>query len=134
MFLAESSVVSPGLVVDTTVTVLLEHGFDLSKPDLCTRIVSREEEIEIEANVTSRAAVIVNGLVGYESYFDRYQSDYTTLSGTVYDTQRGRVQRQDFSVTAVTQRTREGHLTATLLPTALGIDESEMSTIEGIID
>ena len=119
-------------MVDTTVTVLLEQGFDLSKPDLCTRSVSREEEIEIEAKVTSRAAVIVNGLVGYESYFDRYQSDYTTLSGTVYDVQRNRVLRQDYSVTAISQRTREGHLTATL-PTVLGINESEMSIIEGNI-
>ena len=113
-------------------TVLLEHGFDLSKPDLCTRSMSREEEIEIESKVTSRATVIVNGHTGYESYFDRYQSDFTTLSGTVYDLQRGRVLRQDFSVTAVTQRTREGHLTATL-PTVLGINESEMSIIEGNI-
>ena len=118
-------------MVDTTVTVLMEHGFDLSKPGLCTNSVSHEEEIEIEAKVTSRAAVIVNGLIGYESYFDRYQSDYTTLSGTVYDVQRGRVLRQDFSVTTLTQRTREGHLTATLLPTILGINESEMSIIEG---
>ena len=118
-------------MVDTTVTVLMEHGFDLSKPGLCTRSVSHEEEIEIEAKVTSRAVVIVNGLVGYESYFDRYQSDYTTLSGTVYDVQRGRVLRQDYSVTTVTQRTREGHLTATLLPTILGINESEMSIIDG---
>ena len=120
-------------MVDTTVTVLLEQGFDLSKPDLCTRSVSREEEIEIEAKVTSRAAVIVNGLVGYESYFDRYQSDYTTLSGTVYDVQRNRVLRQDYTVTAITQRTREGHLSATLLPAILGINESEMSIIEGNI-
>ena len=120
-------------MVDTTVSVLLEHGFDLSRPGLCTRSVSREEEIEIEAKVTSRAAVIVNGLVSYESYFDRYHSDYTTLSGTIYDMQRGRVHRQDFSVTAVTQRTREGHLTATLLPTALGVNETEMSIIEGNI-
>ena len=120
-------------MVDATVTVLLEHGFDLSKPDLCTRSMSREKEIEIEAKVTSRAAVIVNGLVGYESYFDRYQSDYTTLSGTVYDVQRNRVLRQDYTVTAITQRTREGHLAATLLPTVLGINESEMSIIEGNI-
>ena len=120
-------------MVDTTVTVLLEQGFDLSKPDLCTRSMSREKEIEIEAKVTSRAAVIVNGLVGYESYFDRYQSDYTTLSGTVYDVQRNRVLRQDYTVTAITQRTREGHLAATLLPTVLGINESEMSIIEGNI-
>ena len=120
-------------MVDTTVTVLLEQGFDLSKPDLCTRSMSREKEIEIEAEVTSRAAVIVNGLVGYESYFDRYQSDYTTLSGTVYDVQRNRVLRQDYTVTAITQRTREGHLAATLLPTVLGINESEMSIIEGNI-
>ena len=118
-------------MVDTTVTVLMEHDFDLTKPGLCTNSVSHEEEIEIEAKVTSRAAVIVNGLIGYESYFDRYQSDYTTLSGTVYDVQRGRVLRQDFSVTTLTQRTREGHLTATLLPTILGINESEMSIIEG---
>ena len=117
--------------MDTTVTVLLEHGFDLSKPDLCTRSMSREEEIEIESKVTSRATVIVNGHTSYESYFDRYQSDFTTLSGTVYDLQRGRVLRQDFSVTAVTQRTREGHLTAAVLPTALGIEDSEMSIIEG---
>ena len=120
-------------MVDTTVTVLLEQGFDLSKPDLCTRSMSREKEIEIEAEVTSRAAVIVNGLVGYESYFDRYQSDYTTLSGTVYDVQRNRVLRQDYTVTAITQRTREGHLSATLLPAILGINESEMSIIEGNI-
>ena len=89
-FIAESTVVSPGLVVDATITVLKEHGFDLSKPDLCTRSVSRDEEIAVEAAVTSRAAVIVNGHGTCESYFDRFLSGSTTLTGTVYEMQFGR--------------------------------------------
>ena len=118
-------------MVDATITVLRERGFDLTKPDLSTRSMSRDEEIETEAMVTGRAALIINGHGTCESYFDRFLSGHTTLTGTIYDVQHGRVCRHDFSVSTITQRTREGHLVATLLPSVLGVDNSEPSIIEG---
>ena len=122
---------SPGLVVDTTISVLQEHGFDLSRPGLCTRVMSREEEIEVEATVTSRAAAVVGGQSTFKSYFDRFAEDRTTLNGTTYNLHRGRVRRYDFSVTTQTQRTNEGHLTTSMLPSVLNLDDSEIPLIEG---
>ena len=120
-------------MVDTTITVLQEHGFDLSRPGLCTRVMSHEQEIEVEAIVTSRAAVAVGGQGTFESYFDRFVGDRTTLTGTTYDLQRGRVRRCDFSVSTKTQRTKEGHLTTSMLPSVLHLDDSELPLIEGNI-
>ena len=128
--LDDSVVVSPGLVVDTTISVLQEHGFDLSRPGLCTRTMSREEEIEIEATVTSRATAVINGQV-CESYFDRFIECHTTLTGTTYDLRRGRVRRYDYSITTKTQRTKEGCLTFSDLPSILNLEESDIPLVEG---
>ena len=128
-----SSIVSPGLLVDTTISVLQEHGFDLSRPGLCTRVMSREEEIEVEATVTSRAAAVVGGHGTFKSYFDRFADDRTTLNGTTYNLNQGRVRRYDFSVTTQTQRTTEGHLTTSMLPSVLNLEDSKLPLIEGTI-
>ena len=119
--------------MDTTITVLQEHGFDLSRPGLCTRTMSRDEEIEIEATVTSRTAAVISGQGICESYFDRFVDGRTTLTGTTYDLQRGRVQRYDYSISTQTQRTKEGCLAYSHLPSILNLEDSEIPLLEGKI-
>ena len=120
-------------MVDTTISVLQEHGFDLSRPGLCTRVMSREEEIEVEATVTSRAVATVGGRGTFKSYFDRFADNRTTLNGTTYDLCQGRVRRHDFSISTLTQRTKEGHLTTSMLPSILNLEDSDLSLVEGNI-
>ena len=117
-------------MVDTTISVLQEHGFDLSRPGLCTRTMSHEEEIEIEATVTSRATAVINGQIR-ESYFDRFIDGHTTLAGTTYDLHRGRIRRYDYSITTKTLRTRDGCLTLSDLPSILNLEESDIPLVGG---
>ena len=98
------------MVVDTAITVLREHGFDLSEPGLHSRTMTREEEVGIETAITNRTLEIVAGHGECESYFDRFIDGRTELSGTTYEMKRGRLQRHDFSLVTTTKRTADGCL------------------------
>ena len=129
--LGASADVSPGLVVDNTISVLTEQGYDLSKPNL-SQPMSRQKELDIVAMVTQRTVCVLNGMSSCDSYFDRYIEGATVFSGTTYDFRRGRVLRHDFSVRTQTQRSLDGTLMGTVLPNIFSADNIPLPLIPGM--
>ena len=121
--------VSPGLVVDNTISVLTEQGYDLSKPNL-SQPMSQQKELDIVAMVTQRTVCVLNGVSTCDSYFDRYIEGATVFSGTTYDFRRGRV-RHDFSVRTQTQRSLDGTLMGTVLPNIFTADNIPLPLMPG---
>ena len=122
--------VSPGLLLDATVTTLKEEGFDITKPGV-TMPVDRETESRIETKVTHKAICLINGLDQVSSFFDSRLVETSTISGSSYSVRGGRVQRHDFTLTTPTQRTSTGLLKYD--PTAIPLPGMSSSTASGAI-
>ena len=131
-YLGNSADVSPGLVVDNTISILTEQGYDLTKPNL-SQPMSRQQELDIVAMVTQRTVCVLNGVSTCDSYFDRYIEGATVFSGTTYDFRRGRVLRHDFSIRTQTQRSLDGTLTGTVLPNIFTADNIPLPLIPGML-
>ena len=105
--LGDPVLVSPGLLLDTSVTVLKSEGIDVTKTGVILP-VSKETESRIEAMVTKKTICLLNGLEAVPSHFDSMVVEKSTISGSSYSVRSGRVHRHDFTITAPIQRTSNG--------------------------
>ena len=105
--LGDPVLVSPGLLLDTSVTVLRSEGIDVTKTGVILP-VNKDTESRIEAMVTRKTICLLNGLESVPSYFDSMVAEKSTVSGSSYSVRGGRVQRHDFTITTPVQRTSDG--------------------------
>ena len=102
-------VVSPGMVLDTAITSLIDAGLDVSKPGLQKHSVHRTTVLEAEANATRKIICAINGLESVRSYFDGFLDENNVISGSSYFMKGGKIKRHDFTLTARTRRSPSGY-------------------------